>query len=136
MSSSALNKYSRLADATSVVATGPESGGLDDCVAFGLLRGIESRALMLDLQKRSGARLAIAYAWIAQILFDPSGGIVIDIGGRKISIVGRNLLARTDARTNLYEGILGHRVAWVRESDKATEFCVSAAACVVDSISW
>lgn len=135
-SGGALNKYSRLAEATSAIAPRAELGEVDDCVAFGLLRGIESRALMLDLQKRNGGRMAIAYAWIAQISFDPSSGIVIEIGGRRISIIGRNLVARSDTRASLYEGIIGNRVAWVRESQKAAEFSVSTAECVVDSITW
>lgn len=95
----------------------PAEEGIEDCLAFGRLRGVRERALMLELRKRDGSIDAIAYAWIERIHFDPSAGITLRAGGECTHIIGRNLNAGGGA--GLLDNILRQRVAWVREASRA-----------------
>jgi hypothetical protein len=88
----------------------------DDLGCFGHLRGQRDRAIMLELRRRTGDVLAIAYGYIDRIAFDPSEGITIHAGGQSIRIRGTNLNAEVRPNVRLFEGLLRHRIAWVRES--------------------
>lgn len=89
----------------------------EDLGAFGFLRGIRDRAVMLQLCKRNGNILAVGYGYIERAEFDPTEGITLLASGRKIQIKGRNLNAEARPGIRLFEGLTRHKVSWVREID-------------------
>jgi hypothetical protein len=108
----------------------------DDLRSFGWLRGIRETAPMLELRKKTGNIVAIGYAWLEGVEFDPSEGILLDVGDRRILIRGRNLNAEIRPGVRLFEGVTRHRVPWIREIDAVQAMGADESACVVDSISW
>ncbi|HVS70808.1 MAG TPA: hypothetical protein VHQ47_06110 [Phycisphaerae bacterium] len=112
-----------------------ESEGIEDLLAFGVLRGIRERAVMLELRKRTGNILAIDYGGL-EVEFDPSEGIVLHtMSGRKVVIKGRNLNAVTQT-VSLFHGLTRHRVSWVQEMGQNKLFQTEQGATVVESIAW
>jgi hypothetical protein len=137
MSDSILRKYTgkgtdRIVDA---VAT-EESETTDDLGAFGWLRGVRDRAVMLELRKKNGNVLAVGYAMLDPIEFDPSEGITLHSAGRKIRIKGRNLNAAVRPDVRLFQGITRHKVAWVQEADGPTALQAGKSATVIEKIEW
>jgi hypothetical protein len=108
----------------------------DDLGAFGWLRGIRDRAIMLELRKKDGRILAVGYAWLDWVELDPSAGITLHAGDTKVCIAGRNLNGTRDTSFRLYEGITRHRVAWIREAVRADLLGPENEACLVESIEW
>ena len=94
--------------------------GTDDCGAFGYLRGVRDRAIMLELRFKNGNVAAYGYAWLKQATFDASGDIVLDFSGETVRITGRNLNSEGRLHVRLLQGILWHRVPWIQEADGAT----------------
>jgi hypothetical protein len=113
-----------------------ESEGPEDLGAFGWLRGIRERALMLELRKRDGEVLAIGYGWLERAEFNPSTGITLHIAGQQIRIAGRNLNAEVRSTVRLFEGVTRHRVQWIQESSRAASLRAPDTACVVEAIQW
>lgn len=89
---------------------------VDDYVAFGWLRGIKDRAVMLQLRRRTGDVLALPYAGLEEIALDPSGAITLVARQRRIQIRGRNLNAEVRPNIRLFDGITRQRVTWVQEA--------------------
>jgi hypothetical protein len=108
----------------------------EDVGCFGWLRGVRDRAVMLELRKKNGNILAVGYAWLERMEFDPSTGIVLHLAGHHIAISGRNLNAQTVGTALLFEGLTRHRVPWVREARRDELVTSSELACVVESIEW
>jgi hypothetical protein len=119
-----------------IAAEQSEPDACDDLGAFGWLRGIRERAVMLELRRKDGSIVAIGYGWLERVAFDPSEGITISTGGQKIRIRGRNLNAEVRPSVRLFEGIARHRVPWVREADRAAAMEADAKATIIDSIEW
>lgn len=113
-----------------------EADACDDLGAFGWLRGIRERAVMLELRRKDGGIVAIGYGWIERVAFDPSEGITLSAAGQKIRIKGRNLNSEVRPSVRLFEGIARHRVPWVREADRTAAMETDARATIVDSIEW
>lgn len=113
-----------------------EPDACDDLGAFGWLRGIRDRALMLELRRKDGGIVAIGYGWLERVAFDPSEGITLSAAGQKIRIKGRNLNVEVRPAVRLFEGIARHRVPWVRESDRAQSLAADNGVPVVDVIEW
>ena len=88
----------------------------EDFGCFGWLRGIRDRAVMLELRKRNGNILAIGYGWLERAEFDPSDGIALHVVGGIVRIRGRNLNAEVRPGVRLFQGVIAHRVTWIRES--------------------
>ncbi len=88
----------------------------EDFGAFGWLRGVRERAVMLELKLRTGNIVAVGYGWLERAEFDPSVGITLLLPGRRIQIRGRNLNAEARPGVRLFEGITRHRVPWARET--------------------
>jgi len=126
------NRDSRLAPA----AETPGADGCDDLGAFGWLRGIRDRAVMLELRRKDARIVAIGYGWLERVCFDPSEGIMLLAGGQKIRIKGRNLNAEIRPAVRLFERITRHRVPWVREADRSAAMRAGDRETVVDSIEW
>ncbi|MCC6358744.1 MAG: hypothetical protein IT450_08380 [Phycisphaerales bacterium] len=121
------------------VAASPEQVEVDPCDdlgAFGWLRGIRDRAVMLELRRKDGSILAIGYGWVERVAFDPSDGITLSAGGQKIRIKGRNLNAEIRPSVRLFEGIARNRVPWIREADRNTGLTAGDNDTVIDAIEW
>jgi hypothetical protein len=106
----------------------------DNLVAFGWLRGIRDRAIMLELRHKDGRITSLGYAWMERAEFDPSDGIILQFGGRTIKITGRNLNSDIRPNVRLFNGILRHRVSWVQEADGATQLESPKNAVVIELI--
>jgi hypothetical protein len=113
-----------------------ETDESENCGCFGWLRGVRDRSLMLELRKKDGHVLAVGYSWLERVEFDPSEGITLHLPGRKVKITGSGL--NTDARPTirLFDGIIRHRVPWIREAGRAESLKSDADAVVVESIGW
>jgi hypothetical protein len=84
------------------------------------LRGPRERAVSLELRKKNGAIVAVAYGFINRVEFNPSEGITLRCGQEKIFIKGRGLNAEIRSQIRLFQGIIRHRVPWIQEADPAT----------------
>ena len=130
-----LDKYTKrpVADAAKPE---PETDEADDCGCFGWLRGVRDRSIMLELRKKDGHILAVSYSWLERVEFDPEEGITLHFPGRKVKITGSGL--NTDARptVRLFDGIIRHRVPWIREADRTESLASEPGAVVIESITW
>jgi hypothetical protein len=115
MSDSILDKYVVPRQAKLPAPSEPEL--LEDFGAFGFLRGVRERALMLELRHRDGTLSAFGYSWLDRVTFDPSDGITVSFGRYKVIITGTNLNDEIRPNVRLFEGITRHRVPWIAESD-------------------
>jgi len=111
-----------------------ETGALDDLGAFGILRGVQDRSLMLELRLANGNSVAFNYSYLVQASFDPSHGIALQFGGKKVLLAGSNLNTEIRPNVRLYEAILRHRVPWVREADRHDQLQAPAGSVLIDSI--
>lgn len=116
--------------------TGAEPEVVDSFAAFGWLRGIKERCVMLELRKKTGHIQAIGYGWIERIDFDPASGITLYFAGRKVLIRGVNLNKEIRPTVRLLEGLMKHRVPWISEADQATAMLSAAHETVVEEILW
>ena len=137
MSDRILQKYTgkgtdRIVDA----AATEESETTDDLGAFGWLRGVRDRAVMLELRKKNGNVLAVGYGWLERVELDPSEGITLHLVGQKIRIKGRNLNGAVRPDVRLFQGITRHKVAWIQEADGPTALQAGKSATVVERIEW
>lgn len=105
-----------------------------DLGAFGWLRGVRDRAIMLELRRKDGSVVALAYAWLERADFDPSVGITLKFGGEKVNITGRNLNANARPNVRLFDGIVRHRVPWIQEADRPAAMEAGRGDIVVDGI--
>ena len=131
-----LRSSSRLVEDRLAPELAVEPIAYDDLRCFGWLRGIRETALMLELRQKTGNIVAIGYGWVDGLEFDPSEGIFLDVGDRRIHIRGRNLNAELRPGVRLFEGIVRHRVPWIREIDLAQSMEADPRACIVESIDW
>lgn len=115
---------------------GQEECAVDDFGTFGFLRGSRERATMLELRKKDGGILAIAYGYVDKAEFDPSDGITLHLAGQKIRIKGRNLNNEMDQKVRLFEAICRHRVPWLREANSEEILIGSEARVCVEAIEW
>ena len=109
---------------------------LTDCGAFAVLRGIRERAIMLELRLRTGNIRAMGYAWLHQIEFDPSTGLVLHFGGTQVTLQGRNLNAEVRPGIRLLDGLCRHRIPWIQEADETTIMESAEQATIIERIRW
>jgi hypothetical protein len=140
MTDSLLQRYVKPAaktdDQSPLTLAEPETEATDDCGAFGFLRGVRDRALMLELRKKDGNIKAVGYAWLSQAEFDPSVGITLHFAGQQIRIRGRNLNAEIRPNVRLYQGIVRHRVQWIQELDEPALMNAGEQDTVIEKIEW
>ncbi len=74
------------------------------------------------------------YAWLEHAEFDPSEGIMLQFGGRKVRITGRNLNAEARPNVRLFAAIVRHRVPWIHEADEPTALAAPRTAIVIEGI--
>lgn len=113
-----------------------EESIVDDLGSFGFLRGSRERATMLELRRKDGGILAVAYGYMDKVEFEPSDGITLHLAGQTIRIKGRNLNVEVHPKVRLFEAICRHRVPWLREADEPELLAASEKAAVVESIEW
>lgn len=106
----------------------------DDCGAFGFLRGMRERGIMLELRKKDGSITAIGYGYLERAEFDPGEGITLHVLGQRIRLKGRNLNAEVRPSIRLFEGITRHKIAWVREADHRESMTAEDSATIIDVI--
>jgi len=109
--------------------------GLIDLHAFGYLRGVRDRSVMLELRQKDGSVCAFNYGWLERAEFDPSEGIKLWFGGKVVTITGRNLNAQVHPSVRLFDAIVRHRVSYIQECDGPSAMKASREALVVDGIS-
>lgn len=136
MDDSLLRKYTGRDERAAAPEESDESRLRLDCGAFGWLRGLRDRALMLQLKKKNGNIRAVAYNMIEQVDYDPSDGITIRAAGHQIRIRGRNLNAEVRPFVQLFDGLTRQRVPWVREASYQERVGAPADACVIESIEF
>jgi hypothetical protein len=95
--------------------TASEIAANDDDEPFFALRDVEGRTLMLEVLLRTGNSHAFPYAYLLGVTFDPSIGITLHFTNAKVLLRGRNLRA-------LHQGLLTHRVLWLREGNSSEAF--------------
>lgn len=120
--------------ASSEPAAGVEGDAMDDLGAFGWLRGVQDRAIMLEIRHKDGSITAKGYSWLQGADFDPSTGITFNFSGETITIRGRNLNAEARPNVRLFAGIVRHRVPWIQEADGAAVLEASKDAVVVEEV--
>ncbi len=106
----------------------------DDLGAFGWLRGIRDRAVMLELRLKDGSVTALALHLLDRADFDPSEGITLNFAGTKVKITGRNLNAESPQGARLFDGIVRHRIAWIQEMDEPSVMDAAKEATVIEEI--
>lgn len=116
--------------------TGMESEPIDDLGAFGYQRNPRDRCPMLELRKKDGCILAIGYAWLEQISFDPSTGITLSAGGKRIILRGRNLNAEIRPNVRLFQSLCRHRVIWVQEAGESLRMTALERDPLIEEIKW
>ena len=133
---SLLERYTRGASRPGDVAPvhEPDVPTIHDYGAFGWLRGVRDRAIMLEIRRKDGQIKAFGYAWLQQAEFDPAGIITLAFPGTRIRLHGRNLNHGSDAR--LFDGLLRHRVPYVQEADQAALLITPATAPLIERIEW
>jgi hypothetical protein len=136
-----MSGHSVLQQFTSKVAATPastpsdaEADTTDDLGAFGWLRGVRERAIMLELRKKDGGVTALGYAWLERAEFDPSAGITLTFTGKTVKLIGLNLNAEVRPLVRLFDGLTRHRVAWIQEADEPTALTADRRAVVVERI--
>ena len=113
-----------------------EEDALDDLGVFGWRRGVNARAISLELRKRDGNILALSYAFLERALFDPSSGITLWFAGQKVLIRGRHLNTEVRPTVRLFAGITAHRVPFIQEASRPTAIEAEDGETVIDSIAW
>ena len=108
----------------------------DDLGAFGWLRGVRDRAIMLEIRHKDGRITAKGYSWLQSADFDPSDGITLNFSGEKITIAGRNLNAEARPNVRLFAGILRHRVPWIQEASEPAVLEAAKDAVVIEQVKF
>lgn len=133
------NLLNQLASRTAVaprveVEAEVEPGAIDHHGAFGCLRGVRERAIMLELRRKNGSVTALGYSWLERVDFDTSSGIVLRFAAGLVTIRGRNLNAEIRPQLRLLDGLLRHRIVWIQEADEPTLLRLDRHAIAVERI--
>jgi hypothetical protein len=111
-----------------------DGDGVEDLIAFGWLRGVQDRAIMLEIRHKDGRITAKGYSWLQSAEFDPSTGITLNFSGETVTIKGRNLGGEARPNIRLFAGILRHRVPWIQEADGAAVLQAQENAVVIEEV--
>ncbi len=136
MTDKLLDKYTKRASSPDATPAEPDADDAENLGCFGWLRGVRDRSIMLELRKKDGHVLAIGYSWLERVEFEPEDGITLHLPGRRVRIKGSCL--NTDCRptVRLFDGIIRHRVPWIRESDRTEMLQVGDDSVTIESIQW
>ncbi|MFO0831536.1 MAG: hypothetical protein U0637_06805 [Phycisphaerales bacterium] len=114
----------------------PDGEEAENLGCFGWMRGVRDRSVMLELRKKDGHVLAIAYSWLERVEFQPDEGITLHLPGRKVRIKGSGLNTEVRGSVRLFDGIIRHRVPWIREADRTESLKAAGDGVVIESIQW
>jgi hypothetical protein len=135
MSDRLLDRYTgRRSTGDVEVEGGFEPDGNEDLGCFGWLRTPRERAVMLELRKKNGVIVAIAYSYVDRVEFSPSDGITLRCGQEKIRIKGRGLNNEIRPQVRLFQGIARQRVTWIQETDASSQLRADKSAVIVEVI--
>ncbi len=94
----------------------------DECPAFGFVRGIRDRAVMLEFRFATGDSKSFPYHWLGPVTYNRSAGLLLKFVGDLIYLVlieGSNLNVLVHGAVSLYDrGINRHRITWIREMSR------------------
>ncbi len=82
----------------------------DPAASFAVLADGETPTPMVDFRGHDGHSLALPYARLLSIDFQPVSGISLEFQDHRVKIRGRNL-------RRLYAALVQHRVVFVQEGD-------------------
>jgi hypothetical protein len=119
---------------TRSAASEASTDGIDDFVAYGILRGVRDRAIMLELRLKDGSVTAIGYGWLERVDYCPSAGITLRFARNTVKLVGRNLNQEVRPNIRLVDGLLRHKVSFVQESSGTAAMTAGENATVVEAI--
>ncbi len=132
MSDNLLDKYTgKRTEPPTVI---PETEGTEDCGAFGWLRGIRERSVMLEIRYKDGRVTALGYAWLDLVEYDPSEGIKLKFSGKTVEIMGSNLNGEVRPNIRLLDGIIRHRVPWIQEAASADVLKASGDSVIIEQV--
>lgn len=94
------NKYQAM------LGTGSASESESSC--FSMLSANSGQEVMLELRFRNGNAIALGYAYLVSVSFDPSEGIRLEFTGHEVLITGTNL-------TKLFRGLVHHKITYIQE---------------------
>lgn len=106
----------------------------ENLTAFGYLRGVKERALMLELRLKEGSSVAFSYALLDRASFDPSDGIRLHFPGTEIVIRGRGLNQPSGPGAKLFDLLLRQRVTWIQEASRGDVLSQRTEKTVVEAI--
>lgn len=120
MGDDVLERYTRrvMSPALPNSLTEHDADAAEDYACFGWLRGVRDRALMLELRKLDGRVMAVGYAWLERVEYEPEAGITLFLPGLTVKIKGSGLNTTLPSGVRLLDGILRHRVPWLAESGR------------------
>ncbi len=93
-----------------------EEDETDDLGICGWLHGLRERSIMLELRFKNGNVLALGYAWLEKVNFDPSEGFVLHFVNHKVHLRGNHLQQPIRGQSKLLDGLLRQRIPWIQES--------------------
>ncbi|MFO0812091.1 MAG: hypothetical protein U0796_02665 [Gemmatales bacterium] len=93
---------------------------------FGCLRGLKEKALMLELRLKSGNSESFSYALLDRVCYNPTSGITLHFGVNTVHVYGQRLKTEVRPNVNLYEGLLRHRITWIKEAGQAESLASQA----------
>lgn len=114
--SSSSSRLRAIQNETTKSAETPE---MEDCGAFGWLRGVRDRALMLELRQRTGEITLLNYAYLHPVFFSPAGELVLQFGAQKAVLRGEHLAQEVRPNITLLTCLARHRVTWIAESESS-----------------
>lgn len=138
---SILERYTgRSTDPNTTVATAPDPDELAQVEvntdAFGWMRGLTARAIMLELRRRDGRVMAVGYGWIERVEYDPAAGIGLHALGKVFLIKGRCLNTPQPGGVALLAGILRHRITWIQEAQESDRLRGGPHGVLIERIEW
>jgi hypothetical protein len=111
-----------------------EPDGEEDLGAFAILRGVRDFARYLELKKRDGTIVALGYSWLERVELDASGALALHFTNQRVKIIGRNLNSESRPNVRMLDGILRHRVPWIREFSERDALVAEKRSIVVEEI--
>ena len=108
---------------------------IEDLGAFGCLRGMHERSIMVELRRRTGETMALAYGYVDRIHYEPAEGITLHCGSHVIRVRGRSLNREILPNVTLFQGLTRARVPWIAEADEASALRATNGV-VIDAIEW
>lgn len=106
----------------------------DDVGAFGFLRGVRDRALMLELRFKDGGAIAVTYSLLDRVTYDASDGIRLYFPRWQVRITGRSLNESHNGRMRLFDAIQRHRATFIQEASRADLMEARPGVPVIESI--